>query len=309
MKRFAILWILSSASLAVTATKGEAWLRLSSNIEQSKIDKKGQFLAYVDKLGTSLRVVNLKTGDVYLAAKDYVGSSFFWAPDNKRLIYTKLTKDLNGAITTHLIGFDMGNKKNVEMETIAGQSGMVSFDPRDNKFFLMHEKGVMAKSIQMPDSRLAKWQARIHGVKGRFVATRNGMTYVTQNGAKLTKFADDDSGVESFDISADGSAVVWSTNGGQIYMSRLGSSPKFVDYGRDPKWHPSRQLIVYSGAHMVGRKVLGYDIKVSNLGGENTWLTNDSYLNQRWPVWVPGQSRVIYTKADTSDLYMLEFKK
>jgi len=38
-------------------------------------------------------------------------------------------------------------------------------------------------------------------------------------------------------------------------------------------------------------------------------LTNDSYLNQRWPVWVPGQGKVLYTKGDTTDLYMLEFKK
>jgi tricorn protease-like protein len=309
MIRTVILWLLSSTSWAVTTTKGEAWLRLSSNIEQSKIDKKGQYLAYVDKLGTALRVVNLKTGDVYLAAKDYVGSSFFWAPDNKRLIYTKLTKSSKGVITTHLIGFDMGNRKNIEIEKITGQSGLVSFDPRDNKFFLMHEKGVMAKAIQMPDSRLARWQARIHGVKGRFVATRNGMTYLTQNGAKLTKLEDDNSGIESFDISADGSAVVWSTNLGQVYTSKLGGGPQFIDYGRDPKWHPTRQLIVYSGAHMVGRKVSGYDIKISNLAGENSWLTNDSYLNQRWPVWVPGQNKVIYTKADTSDLYMLEFKK
>jgi hypothetical protein len=60
---------------------------------------------------------------------------------------------------------------------------------------------------------------------------------------------------------------------------------------------------------MIGTKAAGYNIKITNLSGESTWLTNDSYLNQRWPVWVPGQGKVIYTKAETTDLYMLELKK
>ena len=308
MKLLFLLWVLAPAASAITPGKGEAWLRLTSHIEQSKIDRKGKFLAYVDKLGTSLRIANLVTKDIYLVSEEFVGSSFFWAPDNKRLIYSKTLGDAKTP-RTDLFAFDLGNKTNIKIDSFEGQAGTISFDPRDNKFFLMHQNSVISKKLDMPDSRLARWQARIHGTNGRIVATANAITYVSQQGTKLEKLQDDGTGIESFDISPDGSSVVWSTVSGRIYSSKQGKPSVFLDYGRDPKWHPIKNLILYSGSHMIGNKASGYDIKVMNLEGESTWLTNDSYLNQRWPVWVPGQGKVLYTKADTTDLYMLEFKK
>jgi dipeptidyl aminopeptidase/acylaminoacyl peptidase len=308
MKLFFLFWVLAPIAWGVTPSKGEAWLRLNSQIEQSKIDQKGNFLAYVDKQGTSLRIANLNSKDIYLVSEEFVGSSFFWSPDNKRLIYTKTLGDAKKP-RTDLYAFDLGNKTNIKIESLEGQAGTLSFDPRDNQFFLMHGNGVISKKIEIPDSRLAKWQARIQGMTGRFVASPNAITYVTNRGNKLEKLLDDNSGVESFDISPDGSSIVWSTVDGRIYASKHGKISNFLDYGRDPKWHPAKELIVYSGSHMIGTKAAGYNIKITNLSGESTWLTNDSYLNQRWPVWVPGQGKVIYTKAETTDLYMLELKK
>lgn len=282
------------------------WLRLESEIAQSKTDGKNKFLAFVNKEGTHLRVLNLINGDSFLVTENYVGSSFFWAPDHSRLIFTSSFQSKDGPVTL-LAAFDLGNKKVVEMDQLNSETGSVSFDPRDNKFFLVHKKGVLSKTIKMPESRLAKWQSRKEPKIGRYLATPQSMTFMKETGLEISKLEDDKTGVESFEISTDGTAVAWATQSGSIYVSEQGEKPVFLDFGRDPKWHPQKRILLYAGAHKIGQKTSGYDLKIAEIDGKKSWLTADSYANQRWPVWLPSQNKILFTKGSTTDLYLMDY--
>jgi len=295
----------NQSSLAIDNQK--PWIRVNSEVSQLKFNEKKQLLAFVESAGNNLRILNLSNGETYLVTSEYVGNSFFWAPDHTRLIFTSAAKTKDGS-RTKLAAFDMGNKKVVNIDEIQGETGSVSFDPRDNKFFLMHRKGVITKELLMNESRLAKWQSRKVPKSGRFIATPGGIAFMKENGSGLGTLKDDNSGVESFEISADGTNIVWATKSGKIFYSEMGAEPIFMDYGRDPKWHPSRKILLYSGAHRVGRLNSGFDLKISDLEGKKTWLTSDSYARQRWPVWLPKANKILYTKDSTTDLYLMDFK-
>jgi hypothetical protein len=60
---------------------------------------------------------------------------------------------------------------------------------------------------------------------------------------------------------------------------------------------------------MVGRKAVSYDIKVSDMTGSKRYLTSTQFADERWPQWNKKRQQIVYTKANTTDIYVLNFKE
>ena len=284
------------------------WIRVGSSLNYLKVDPtKGRYLAYSDKKSGALYLMDLKSKRNIVVSKKAVDGSFVWSPDGVRLIYREQSKN-EKTISGKLMAFDIYLNKKVELDQINSQSGFINFDPRDYKLLLMHETGVLQKSLKLPNSRLARWQLNKQAKSGRWIASPGGVVFLSASGKEMTKLKDDGSGVESFSISPDGTHIAWATKKSAIFVAKDGESARFLDYGRDPNWDAKSKNIIYAGAQLVGHQVSGYDLAISDLDKNKRWITNTSLSDERWPEFLPNGS-IIYTKASTTDLYTLELNK
>jgi hypothetical protein len=196
----------------------------------------------------------------------------------------------------------------VDIDKIPRSSGLLTFDPRDLRFLLMSESGIHTKKIYIPSQRLALWQIAGRHDPGKWLATQKGLLWVTQGGLVMKKMPDDGKELAAFDISPDGEWIAWATEGNRIYAARDGKQPTFIGYGRDPKWHPTKRLIAFAGARMVGDKAVNFDLKIADVKGRSKFLTASQYSSERWPQWQKGGQKILYTVEQTTDLYLMDFR-
>jgi hypothetical protein len=273
-----------------------------------RLNSKGNLLAFNQEGALGLRVVDLKSGKVFEPSGYFVGAAFFWSPDGARLIFREI-RSQDGQISSWLRAWDMSAGKNTEIENFAGMSGLPTFDPRDNRWMVIYDKGVKSKKLVFPGNRLASWQAGQRRDFGKWAMAPKGAAFITESGFNMRKLEDDGSGIESFDISPDGSTAVWATVAGKIYASTDGEKPQFVDWGRDPKWHPERMLIVYAGGRMVGNKAADYDIKIASLGSKGSFLTATQHIAERWPNWSRDGKRILFTSIGGKEIQEMPFQQ
>jgi len=285
------------------------WIRVNLPIDQLRMDPKNKFAAFIDDTGMGLKILDLRDNAIYTVSKHQVGTSFFWSPDGYRLFYRELTRDKSNKVVSNLRAYDAFLHRSVNVETIPAATGILTFDPRDLRMYLMTESGLKTKRIYFPDERLARWQVSQRTDKGKWVVTQNGILWVTQGGYSIRKIEDDGKPIESFDISPDGTAIVWATAGNNIYINRGNSKAVFLDHGRDPKWHPTKLQILYAGARMVGRKAINFDLKISDINGSKRFLTATQSSDERWPQWNLENGVIVFTKERTTDLFTLNFKE
>jgi len=283
------------------------WLRLDTGLTHITPNVNGKYVAFVPEGKLGIRILNVGNGNVLEPSGHYIGPSFFWSPDGVRLFYRELlTKQ--GKTKSRVRAWDVVQNKNIEIESFDGSSGLLSFDPRDNRMFLMHSKGIKSKKLVFPDNRLAFWQSAQRKDTGKWVMAQKGATFVTDAGFAMQKLADDNSGIESFDISPDGSMAAWATRSGKIFLSKNGDTPEFLDFGRDPKWHPEKPLVVFAGGRMVGNKAADYDIKIASPGSRASFLTATQDSEERWPAWTPDGKNIYFTIHGSQELRIMGFE-
>lgn len=326
------LALLSDVAIAVQVQSVTTpWVRVNHALGRMRLDPKGRFVAFTGADGDTgqdaagLSVLDLKTKNIFQVTKQPVGASFFWAPDGFRLFYREMYRlptlksqatEAEGSqasvpkmqIRSVLNAFDCAIGKNIVLDELPFQTGILTFDPRDLRLHLMSLAGVHTKRISFPDERLARWQSARRTEDGKFIVTQNGVLWMTQGGTVLRRLGDDESPVESFDISPDGTTIAWATAKSRLYTSRNGQVPQFLAYGRDPRWHPDKLQLIFAGARMLGDKPVSYDIKVADLKGSTRFLTSTQFVDERWPQWDGKANRVVYTIDKTTDVYLLEFK-
>ncbi len=285
------------------------FVRTNNALNRMRVDPKGRFLAYVNDDGVGLSVVDLKTKAIYNVSDAQVGASFFWSPDGYRLIYREQALTASGEVASELKAFDCVLTRSVSLEKMPFATGILTFDPRDLRMHLMSAKGIRTKRIYFPDERLARWQVAQRSESGKWLATQAGILWVTQGGYAMRKVEDDNSGLDSFDISPDGATIAWASKGGRVYTSKNGKAPHFIGFGLDPRWHPEKPQLIYAGARMVGNKAVNYDLRVADANGAGKFLTSTQFSDERWPQWHPKGNQIIYTVGKTTDVYLAEFKQ
>ncbi len=284
----------------------KSWLRLDTGMTHLLPNINAKFIAFIPEGKLGLRVLNITSGKIVEASDNFIGSSFFWSPDGARLFYRELLRADNKT-TSRIRAWDVVQNRNIEVDSFDGASGLLSFDPRDNHMLLMYDKGIKSKKLVFPDNRLARWQTGQQRDSGRWVMAQKGATFVTEAGFAMQKLKDDDSGIESFDISPDGNSAAWATKAGRIYVSKNGEVPEMLDWGRDPKWHPEKLLLVYAGGRMVGNKAADYDLKIGTPGAKGSFLTATQQTAERWPAWNPDGNSIFYTIDGSKELSVLRF--
>lgn len=297
-------------ALSETASKkdSEAILRTEGPLVDIRVNQDKTSMAFTDQRGQSLRILNLNTQEIVEVTPHRVGASFFWSPDNSRLFFRELINEKK-KITSTLKAYDTLLQKTVTLDKHDGSTGYLTLDPRDYSFYMMHEKGITSRRLDFPGERFARWQQRAKRAidKGRFVATQKSILWLSDLGLTMVNLEDDGSGVESFDISPDGSTIAWATKKAQIYTSHLGELPKNIGPGRDPRWHEARALLLYSAGRMVGTSVYDYDIKITDLKGNGRYLTSTPDIKERWPQWWR-EGHLIYTREGSTDLWRLPYR-
>jgi hypothetical protein len=281
-------------------------LRVDTELSQIKSNVNGKYLAYVPTGKAGLRILILESGKIIEPSGYFIGPSFFWSPDGARLFFRELRSE-NNVTVSYVRAWDIVQNRIIEIEKFPGSSGFLTFDPRDNRLLYMHAKGLKSKKLMFPDNRLAYWQSSQRNDTGKWVMAQKGGVFVTESGFTMQKLDDDGSGIDSFDISPDGSSAAWATKSGRIYTSKNGLKPVFLDWGRDPKWHPERHLVVYAGGRMVGNQASDYDLKVATPGARGSFLTATQHTAERWPVWKPDGKTILYTTEGTHELRSMQF--
>ena len=284
------------------------WLRTQGSVEHLRIDPNGRFAAFTSAGGIGLRLLDLRSRRIHEIDPGQVGPSFFFSPDGFRLFYRILSKDSRGSVTSTIKAYDSALLKSIILEEAPGGSGFLTFDPRDLRFHYMTSSGVRSRRIFFPDERLARWQVEQWQGSGKWLATQNGILRITEGNFALERLADDKEPTRSFNISPDGSMIAWATASGKIYTAKEGGKSTFFDFGFDPRWHPSKPLLVYAGARRVGRQSISFDLKIGDLSTRRRFLTASQYSSERWPSWHPEGNRLIYTIDGTTDLWVLKIK-
>ncbi len=310
MPRMLVIALVVLPQLAAVLPRAQLWLRLQTAVEYLQIDPHGRYLAYQETGKNKLKVLNLQNKFIFTVTNNYVGGAFFWAPGGHRLFYRELhlRKDKKPKITSYIKVFDVAQGKSHQLSSLPSSSGPPTFDPRDLTFQIMHDKGIKVSKIYYPSNRLAKWQVGQRTQGGKWLATQKGMLLVASDGRSYTKLADDDTGLASFAISPRGEAVLWSTQGGRVYLQQEGEEAGFIARGRDPSWHPQGQHFVYAKAIFVGRKLVDYDLRLRDYRGQERVLTSTRAARERWPVWTRKGQQILFTREKTMDIFALHLQ-
>lgn len=282
----------------------KAWLRLDTTPENPRFNRQQTKLAFLGPQGQGLRILELKTKKIIAVSDAKVGPSFTWSPDGTRLFYRELLrgKQKGVEVESHVLAYDTRLNKKIPIATLPSSSGFLTLDPRDLRLQLVHAKGTLSRRLDFPDVRAARWQKRTEVERSRWLVTQKAVLHVTEAGFKWEALQDDGSGIESFDISPDGSAIAWATQAGNIYVQKNHGKVQLLAAGRDPAWHPYQPLIVFAGARQIGGKTVDTELRLMDLNGTSRWLTK-SPGQERWPRWLKDGQGLAFTQENTTDLF------
>lgn len=286
---------------------------LKAPLKNLKISPQGRFLVFVDEASDELRILDReKDSQIYkIFPPPSQQISYQWIDDGKRLFLRSLEKESSLASPiSRLWIYDAHKHYLKELESLAFPTGMPTYFPKDLRVRLLHQNGIISKKLSYSGKRLAKWQkSQFKDLKGFYLVAQKAVLWVSEEGHTLAELKDDGSGIRSWDISPDGQSIVWETASGRLFQSINGKGSLFVDFGRDPSFHPMEQMLVYSGARMLGEKILSYDLKLKNQRGLKVWLTNTQAQDERYPQWIFGSASIFFTKERTNQIFVMDLKE
>lgn len=298
----------SSLPTPRSASVARAILRLEGAVAHVKINRREDRIAFTDPSGFNLRVLEMKTGAVYAVTPHFVGPSFFWSPDGFRVVYREMLANDGGTATSRIVSFDVSQRQTALIDSVTGPTGYLTFDPRDMRLQLLHDKGILSRKLVFPEERLARWQMSQRTERGKYLASPRAMLWTTQGGLSMARLGhgDDDGDILSYSLSPDGNAATWATASGKVYVSLDGGTPRLLGEGRDPAWHPEKSLVIYAAARRIGSKIVDYDLKLVNAKGKGRYLTRTPASKERWPVWIKDGQAVMFTLEKSTDIYRLD---
>ena len=286
-------------------------MRLSEAAQYLTLNSRGNYLAYVPQKGIGLKIINLKTKNIYSVSTAQVGAAFFWASEGFRLFYRELHFGAHAQdVRSELRVYDIGHLRSHLLDKFPSSSGFPTFDPRDLTIQIMHDKGIKVKKIYYPGNRLAKWQVGRRTRGRKWLATQKSMLVLKNGGMSYSSLADDGSGIESYSIANNGQAVLWATKAGNIYLHQEEGAVRYIGRGRDPSWHPRNgDLYAYSRARFIGHKIVDYDLHVANVQGQGRDITYTPHTRERFPMWRNKGKQLLFTRERTTDIYFMNLTR
>ncbi|MDA9951601.1 hypothetical protein N9D31_03395, partial [Oligoflexaceae bacterium] len=158
---------------ALAAKERRPWLRLNSAAVNIQANLQGTRLAYTHSNSRDLSIVNLSTLKIEKVTPDFVGPSFFWSPDGIRLIFRKHQRSKDLGVHSSILAYDTKLHKSVKISNFPDPTGILTFDPRDNKFLILTRTGIHSNRLEFPGIRQSRWQMATKQVDGRYVASQS----------------------------------------------------------------------------------------------------------------------------------------
>ena len=277
------------------------WLRITSAMYNMKISANGEFIAFTDRAGFNLKVLETVSRNVYMVSPHMVMGSFFWSQDGCSLFYTEFSKNpiknAKSKVQTSLKTYSCTKKSSDFIESYGDAKSFLSYSPKNKTLSIMgdgvvHQKKVVYEGEEPSEKEAISW-----------IVTQRGVYRLSKDSQSLARISDDDSGISSYDVTSDGERIIWATKSGSIYVAGSGES-KLVTSGIDPRWNHKGSMFVY-----VSKRdgVLDeYDLKISDLQGNERYLTATPGLKERFPVWYK-RNKIAYTIENSTDIFMMEF--
>ncbi len=289
-------------------TNKKSWLRLDDSVSRLKVSPGGKYVAYVNHYNHSLRLLEVATKKIYQIWKGPVVDELYsWSQDGYRLFYNKKSEKSHA---TELVAYDCGNHKNVKIQSFLSPISYLSMNHFDNRIFYLHKKGIGSIKLTYPGKVYDDQIEQRNNPGGYWIVSKKHIFWLKKRGVELGQVFEAESNIVGFDINHDSSAISWSTENGKVYISLRGQEPIFIGFGRDVSWHPNKKLIVFAGQRKQANYLeQGFDLRVANIRGEGRWLTSTGSLNERWPQWYSNENKLLYTKENTTDLFVLEVAK
>ena len=278
------------------------WLRISSPMYNMKISTNGEFIAFTDRAGFNLKVLETVSKNVYLVSPHMVMGSFFWSQDSCSLFYTEFSKNpiktAKSQVQTNLKSYSCTKKGSDFIESYGDIKSFLSYAPKTKTLSIMgdgvvHQKKIVFEGEDVSDKESISW-----------IVTQRGVYRLSKDAQSLVRMNDDDSGISSYDVTSDGEKIIWATKSSSIYVAGGGES-KLVTEGIDPRWNKKGSMFVFVGKR--SGVLEEYDLKIADLQGNERFLTATPGLKERFPVWYK-KSKIAYTIENSTDLFMMEFK-
>lgn len=311
---FAICLVCTAVSTAhgSSSTSFMPALRMDFSLHNIRANEQQTAIAFTDEDGKNLRLLDLKSRNVFLISRHKVGHSYFWAPNGFRLVYREMTrpsKNNTSKIQSVVKVYDTKLKSNVEVGRIDGPSGHLSFDPRDHRFYLLHNDGILSRRLLYPDERFSRWQVAQKTRDGRWIVSLTEIIWLSHDGLSMGAVGPDNSGIQSFDLSPDASTMVWSTKSGRIYTSKKGQKPRYIGEGRNVRWHPAKPMILCTSPRKIGSKIANWDLAIVDSLGNKVFLTETPLSDEESAEWLSaGSEKIIFTVSKSTDLFVMELK-
>ncbi len=285
-----------------------AWLRTDHVINNPKVSPRRSLIAFRNKDSNELNIINTITGKTYRVTKHRFDPFYFWSPDGCRLFYLEYSFNKDKKKQTKVNSFDCTLKKNITVKTYKGIAGGLTFDPRDYRVHFMFDKKIESIRIELPGERIKLWKSAMKTSTNKWLVTQKKVMIISRSGFKINGLEDDSSGIESYEISPDGESITWATKAGTVYFSSLTGTAKEIAKGRDPSWHPNGEIIVYSRARYVGKKIRDYDIGLHTATGTSKILKHNQTKKERWPRFSIDGRFILYTHQSSTDLFQLSYR-
>ena len=298
---FILLVALSCFMIGALRPSSYPWLRISSSMYNMKISTNGEFIAFTDKAGFNLKVLETVSKNVYMVTPHMVMGSFFWSQDNCSLFYTEFSKNplknAKSQVQTNLKTYSCTKKSSDFIESYGDAKSFLSYSPKNKTLSIMgdgvvHQKKVVYEGEEPSDKEAISW-----------IVTQRGVYRLSKDSQSLARISDDDSGILSYDVTSDGERIIWATKAGSIYVAGSGES-RLLTSGIDPRWNQKGSMFIY-----VSKRddlLDEYDLKISDLQGNERYLTATPGLKERFPVWYK-RNKIAYTIENSTDIFLMEF--
>ncbi len=252
---------------------------------------------------TGLYLLDFPTGDVRQLSNDYsAGWGFSWSHDGSR-IAAKISH-FNKMRRSHtLVSINIADGS---MLPLAGprnrMSGVPIWTEDDAHVYLTFAEKF--ESFSMDDSNQEIINPQVSYIKdGRF---QNRMTQPSKaNASEITRFSDQDQ-IYTYAISPDGSHVVYSTAGQNLWVAKINGDDRLsLGRGSAPAWSPDGAWITFMLTFDDGHSTTASDIYVIQIDGSSrTNLTATPDQFEMNPQWSPDGAWIVYDTDQRGQLFI-----
>ncbi|MBC8376670.1 MAG: PD40 domain-containing protein [FCB group bacterium] len=252
---------------------------------------------------TGLYLLDFPTGNVQQISNDYsAGYGFAWSHDGTR-IASKISH-FNKMRRSHtLVSFNVSDGV---METLSEPRSRMSGTPvwtdDDSQLYLTFAEKF--ESFKTDDSNQEVSLPPLNYIKdGRF--QNRLVLQSTGRSSETTLFSDQDH-IYSYAISPDGSQVVYSTAGQNLWLAKVdGEDRMSLGRGSAPDWSPNGEWITFMLTSDDGHSITASDIYAIHVDGSSRIkLTETPLIFEMNPQWSPDGEWLVYDTDQRGQLFI-----